>query len=412
MIKLKKKLLLKNIGIIMIIIISFSSCDKYKQEDTYGLNVYVDTRDDKIIDIINYIKQEYELENENIKINLINSVQNEEINSQLIKNNIDILFTNRNHMIELSNKGVLTALTEIVRKNKIDQNYYDISTLYGKYNNEIYGIGVIPFSIEIYYNNKFLEKNNINAPQSLNDLYEIMKLSNQKGIKIPVVIPYDVNINELIFSEVVNNLVNLDKNKVEQIYGSNSKYIEINDDMKKSFDYINNLYKLNIINKDTFQIFNEAEYQDIENFESPVVILTNNYSELNENILNYSLIDYNKLKIKNTIIVEPIICLYSDNYNKNNKQIDDFIKYIYSEKFQKKLKQKGFTTSSIEVNKDLGIDNKINDLLYYANDRNIYFTNNIPKIVSDNINKKIQDILSGNYDGNEWSKIIDNVKNK
>ncbi len=59
---------------------------------------------------------------------------------------IDVIFTNRNTLIELSKKGVLSDLQDTYEENNISDRYYDIMGSYGRVGDKYYGIGVVPYS--------------------------------------------------------------------------------------------------------------------------------------------------------------------------------------------------------------------------------------------------------------------------
>ena len=96
-----------------------------------------------------------------------------------------------------------------LEKSNISDSYYDIVSSYGRVGDKYYGIGVVPYSVELLYNKANLKKLNIDNPQNLEQWLKALKKINSNGIKTPVVLTEDVDINGLLFSLIASKAVNI-----------------------------------------------------------------------------------------------------------------------------------------------------------------------------------------------------------
>ncbi|MFD3156262.1 ABC transporter substrate-binding protein [Haloimpatiens sp. FM7330] len=402
--KILKKYLI--VFLSLVVLLGCAGCSKKQNTNNVrNINIYSDMEDSKMLYLINFIKEEYEKENTNVKISFNNISDGQQMINILNKETADIIFTNRNNMIELARKGLIADLSTVAEENKLYERYYDIMWLYGKYNNKQYGMGIIPYSVEIMYNKKVLDSMDLDYPKDINGLYNILKVLNKNSIKVPVITTKNTNIYSLLFSCVVNNEIGI--NNVEEHYDSSKKYYENSTKMQKAFDYINKMYKESILSNKTFKILNEDQIDELSDESTPLIMVTTN-NMVKSSQKGFELgktLDLSNIKFKKPVVVDSIFSISNNSVDK--EEIQKFVKFIYDDKFQSKLIEKKIVTGNKNVNNKLGDSySSIINNIFYADSKNILFDYNIPKKLSKNIKFEVEEILSGKYDGKEWKESV------
>lgn len=397
--------------LVLIFPITFFSCKKENESKNKELNIYIDIKDENSLNIFNIIMEEYKKSNENVKIN-INSALGSNVEEELKKEkSSDLIVVSRNKMIELSQKGFLDDMKTNYEKNNITKDYYNIFNSYGRFKDKYYGIPIIPYTIEILYNTEALDKLKIKEPKNINDIKNIMKKLKDSSIKVPVMLPNDLDINLVIFSMISNNIIN--SMELENIYDKGKKEYQNMKIMQEPFNIINNMVKDNALDKNFFEEGNEVTLEKFNNGDIPIMISTSYYNNKIKNP-NIKTIEglYNVDKLSNTepVIINSILCLPLKA--KNSEQANDFIDFTFNEKTQKSLLQKGFITGNKKVNKEKEREvNKLNkttvNKLSNLNENSILALYNLPNTFKSSISAAIDKILNHEHSGKEWDKIAE-----
>lgn len=404
--------------ITLILILSLSSfslgCSKKEVNSESLLNIYVDIKDKQSQSIIKFMIDEYKKSKPDIKINISNTLGNDKTLVQDISKggNADILFTSRNNMLELSKKGLLSDIGEMYDKNKLNERYYKIVASYGRIGDKYYGIGVMPYSIEILYNKNELNRLKIPEPNKPENFYSIIKTLNQNSIHIPIVLTDDISVNSGMASIFANKNVKL--SRLEKIYDSSKEEYSKITEMQSIFDSINNFVKYSNINRNTFELGGESTIENFVSGSIPLIICDSYYST----ILNSA--DVNKIGIVNdyssltgdegivSVIVNSIMCVPANS--KNSSEINDFFLYAYSDDLQEKLIDKGFVTGNIKANEKLnGFAKLISNHIEKSDDNCISIIYSLPKKFKSEIELKVDNIISGNYTKKEWQDIVERL---
>lgn len=405
--------------LILVICMNVAACKKpaAQTQKEKTINIYVDNKDKYSTNIIKYFTEEYKKSNPGTKLNVNNSLGNEDtIVEDVTKGNAgDIIFTTRNTMIELFQKGLLSDMAPVYEKNNISEKYYNILASYGRIGDKYYGIGVMPYTIEIFYNIETLNKLKLAPLNNIGDLAAVLKKINLSNIKIPVVLSEDLDINNGLASIIFTNKIKIEK--MEKLYGSGKENYKNMKDMQEVFDDINYMVKEGIINKNTFTSGTENDINNLVKGDIPLLIGTsyynNNFSiENNSAAFNIGILeDYSGIqsyKGNVPVMVNTIICIPASG--KNSEEVNDFIKFIFSEDTQNKLVEKGFISGNKKSNEGIkGIGKIMVKHLEGSGDNNIIFTYNLPKQFKNVIVSKIDSILSGRYTKKEWEEIVDEV---
>lgn len=393
--------------IVLIIVFSVSACKSDKQEPK-KLNVFIDTTDKYSSNVIKSLIQDFKKTNPDveIKLNDVLGSKSDIMESINVGTEIDVLFTNRSNIIELSKKGVLSDLQDTLEKANISDNYYDIISSYGRVGDKYYGIGVVPYSVELLYNKANLKKLNIDNPQNLEQWLKALKKINSNGIKTPVVLTEDVDINGLLFSLIASKAVDIQS--VEETYDVGLEGYKKLKVMQDIFSEFNLLTKNNGITADSFEMGNEQSIDSFNNGDAPLLACISYYnSKLNgTNIGIIGDYDNNSNYGSNIpIIINSLLCIPLNT--KNGDTANAFVKYIYSNEVQTRIVQKGIISGNkIANNKVTGIGKIMVQHMSKANDNSILVLYNLPDKIKNGVLQAMKRILGGGYNSKEWEDIL------
>ncbi|MBU3143537.1 ABC transporter substrate-binding protein [Clostridium sp. CF012] len=394
--------------IILNMIFTLSACKSDKSEKQKKINVFLDTTDKYSSNVIKFLIEDFKKANPDVelKLNDVLGDKSDIMDSINLGTEIDLIFTNRNTLIDLSKKGVLSDMKSVYEKATISERYYDIVGSYGRVGDKYYGIGVVPYSIELLYNKANLEKFKISNPKNLEQWFDILKQINGKGIKTPVVLTEDIDVNGFLFSLMASKIVNI--HELEEIYDSGEESYKKNKAMQEIFNQFNLLTKNNGIAKASFELGNEQSIINFNNGEAPLLACISYYnSKLNgTNIGIIGDYDNNSNYGSNIpIIINSLVCIPVNA--KNGDNANAFIKYIYSDEVQARIVQKGIISGNkIANNKVSGIGKIMVEHMYKANDNSIFILYNLPDKIKNNLLLTLKKILAGGYNSKEWEEVL------
>lgn len=409
-----KKLLItfKNlisVFIVLIMVFSLSACKSNKSEEKKKLNIFIDSTDKYSSNVIKFLVEDFKVNNPDVEIKLNNEIGDKSDIMETINvgTEIDVLFTNRNTLIELSKKGVLSDMQSTYEKVYISEKYYDIMGSYGRVKDKYYGIGVVPYSIELLYNKANLEKLKINNPKNLEEWLNVLKQIDSKEIKTPVVLTEDIDTNGFLFSLIASKIVNIDM--LEGNYDSGKENYKKMKAMQEVFNTFNSLTKNSGISKDTFELGNEQSIIKFNDGDAPLLACISYYnSKLNgSNIGIIGDYDNNSNYGSNMpIIINSLLCM---PLNAKNMDIANaFAKYIYSDEAQAKIVQKGIISGNKSANNKIsGVGKIMVQHMNKANDNSILILYNLPEKIKNGVLTSMKRIFNGGYSGKEWEELLD-----
>ena len=400
--------------LIIIIVFSLSACtwigDK-KSDDQKKLNIFLDLSDDHSYKIIKFLIDDYKKDNPDVEVKLNDKLgESKNIMDTInVGTKIDVMFTNRNDFLELNQKGVLSNMDAAYKANNINTRYFNIIASYGRIGDIYYGIGVVPYSVELLYNKVNLKKLKITNPNSLKEWLDVLKQVNAKDMKTPVVLTQDMDASGALFSLIASSTINI--HEIQNCYDSDEASYKKLKDMQGVFDKFNLLTKKNGITKNSFELGNEQDVINFNNSDTPLLMCSSYYnSMLNANNIGV-VADYDNNSKFGTgvpIIIDSILSVPVNA--KNGDSVDDFIEYIYSDEVQEKIVQKGIISGDkVANNKISGIGKSMVQHIYRANDNSIPLLYNLPKKIKDNVILTLKKIIDGNYTSKEWEEILKNI---
>lgn len=401
-------------SLITVLCLFVFACSKKEGSSEKSLNIYIDVKDNQSTSIIKFLTDEYKKSKSDLKINITNTLgKDNTVVEDISKGNVaDVLFTSRNNMLELCKKGLLGEMGEAYEKNKFGDRYYKIVSSYGRIGDKYYGIGLIPYSIEVLYNKNELSRLKMSQISKPADLYSALKILNQNSVRIPVVLPENMDINSGLATIFSSNNVKL--SSLEKIYDNSKTEYNNLTGMQNIFDDLNYVVKSSNISRNTFEMGNDNTVESFITGSVPVIIC-NSYYNTNLNsadtnkigiVDNYSILRGDKSNIP--VIINAIMCIPTNN--KNSSEVADFVKYAYSDEFQNKLVKKGFITGNIKANENVkGLGKIMAKHLQSSDDNSIDIIYNLPKKFQSEISSKVEAILSGTYTKKEWQDIVDKL---
>ena len=394
--------------LVILVIFNTCACKKKPPEKEKQLSLYLDVRDKHSMNIIKYVIDEYKKDNPKVKVNLGNALGGGKILEDISKGTeADIIFTSRNSVIELSQKGLISDMGTYYEKNKFSDKYFKIMSEYGRVGDKYFGIGLIPYTIEVLYNQTALKSLNISPPNNIMDVKTILSKFNTSSIRVPVVLTEDIDRFGGISSILANNVIRAQN--LENSYGSSVESYKQIREMQDFFATIDVLVKTSVIDKNTFELGDDNSINALNRGSIPMLICISYYNYLFESanvgiVEDFSISSNAKPNIP--IIVNSILCVAANS--KNGEEVADFIKYAYGDDMQKKLVQKGFVSGNKKANENvIGLNRSVVNQINNSNENSILFLYNMPYRLSSEVVLKISNILSGKYTGKEWQEIVE-----
>jgi ABC-type glycerol-3-phosphate transport system substrate-binding protein len=393
--------------------LSFSACKKKNEaseDKEKGLNVYVDIKDKNSLNIIKFLTEEYKKENpkSNIKVNDVLGGGNNIFEDISKGTEADLIFTSRNTMIELAKKGLISDMSQHYERNKIGEKFYKIVSAYGRVGDKYYGIGMMPYTMEIFYNGDALGKLGIKGPTNIKEMSEVAKKLSDNNVRIPVVLGDDLDINTALSSIVASNTIK--QEQLDDQFDNSNSYRAMKD-MQKIFDGVNMVVKQAQINKNLFELGNESTINSLASGTIPLVLSTSYYQESLKNGKINLVEDYNITPNQAGIvpvIINTVLCMPTNG--KNQEEAGKFIKFAVSEGTQEKLINKGYITGNKKSDEKLsGLGASISKHLQGSNDESVVYIYSLPKKFQGPISARIEAILNGKYTGSEWIDIVNEV---
>lgn len=398
-------------SLLVLLVFGIVGCSSRKEvSKDRQLNIYVDIKDKESQNILKFIIDEYKNSNSKLKLN-INNAMGGNIEEDIGKSNdTDIVITSRSKMLKLTRKGLLSDMGNYYDENTINDRYYRIINAYGRFDDKYYGIGLIPYSIEILYNKSAVNKLGLKSTIVMSDMKDILKKLSDTSNRVPVLLPEDLDINSGLSSIIFCNKISM--RKLESKYDSGANSYKSLSEVQQGFDTISDLIKNGSINKNTFEIGNESSINRFLRGDIPIIISSsyyaNNFKDSNINIVGD---DINNLSSKLNV---PVICnsIISVPVNsKNGEEISNFIKFALGDDIQKKLVQKGFISGDKKANISIKEVARVSIVKHLENstEDSVIFAYNVPEKLSSSVSAKIEQMLSGKITKKEWEEAVDDV---
>lgn len=405
------KYLSKRCSLVIVLILLFSmiGCSRDKKSQQKGsLNIIIENNATADMEGVNSLISLYKKDHSNIDIKVENINSFNKIKKEISsKKEHDVLICNRSIMIELAREGLISDITNNLATNKATEKFNNIVLSYGRIDNKYYGLGTIPYSIQFIYNKNEASKYGINADSE--DIGSIAKLSKDKNIKIPVVLPKEIDLPLALSIVAANNTV--DEMELEKNFDvGKDKYKQVTS-MQDVFKLLNAMNKDYGITKDTLYKADNSAIKKVEDGEIPFAFVTSlagKELEESKNIKTLSGKLLSASKVNPPIVVEHVICSVQNAPDK--EEINRFLDFITKNEPYEKLGKEGIMTGNKQGNTFLkGFSQEMIWPLSVANENNIAYYYNIPSKMQPFLLDTVNKVFDGTYNGNEWNTIVENT---
>lgn len=401
---MKRKL---NIIVVLVCLCSLIiSCGKKKSGEVEEVNLYYNAQSVKSINYLTDLIKKYE-EEQGGKVNIIpvNNMNEIEKNINEKKDSFLVLL-NGYDFIDYKNKNYLRDLSYLFKEKKIKEKFIDINNLYGIYEGKYYGLGLAPYSLDLIYDKEALKNKGIEINE--NSYIEILTKLREKNIKIPTYIKSEYSKEILLSCLVVNDTIAYDLYKTDKVNNLQEKIKHI-ENGQKIFDVMHDLYNKNILREDMFIEEGESAIKDFNEGKSPVLLTTTLSSEDITDKKGIGLVD--KMPIQNKIVNTTVgmdVTICSIIGTSKIDSVDNFLRFLVESNPFEVLSKKNCVTGSVEADSSLkGVQIKMADSIGVADEINMFYTNIISNEYIKKIDKECKKVLSGQYDGKEWDRILE-----
>lgn len=381
-------------------------CRNKKNNDIKEVNLYYNTQSVKSISYVSDLIKRYE-EKQGGKINIIpvNDVSEIEKHIDAKKDSFLVLLDGYD-FIDYKNKNYLRNLSFLFKEKSIKEKFIDINNLYGIHEGKYYGLGLTPYSLSLLYNKDALKDLGIEIKE--NNYIEILTKLREKNIKIPTHIKSEYS-KELLFSCLIaNDTINYDLYKTDKINKLSEKINNI-ENGQKIFDVMHDLYNKNILREDMFLEDNKSAIKDFNEGKIPVLLTTTLSAQDITNKEGIDIVD--KMPIQNKIVNTNVgmdVTLCSVIGTTNIDHVDNFLRFLIEENPFEVLSKKNCITGNIEADSNLkGVQIKMANDIASADEINKFYINIISNEDISKIDKECKKVLSGKYDGKEWSRVLE-----
>lgn len=404
----KRKTLRVIASLIMVfIIMSIEGCQNtsYSSQNNKSLNIVVEGNDLEDFQYINTILNNFKNKHKDYNVSIVNKNDIKSIKEDMVNKKYDVVISSRETFLTLNEYGLIKDLTSYFNQNKSQSKFYDIVFAYGKVGNKNLGMGLLPSSIEILYNKNKME-NILVEGDKIDTLKSIIE---NKNLKIPYILPKDLNIN-LAISSIVSNSIIRENNLVSIYNGDKNKYLDVVDisNMFKELNILSNSYKINgkKLIKSNLEVLNS-----LNNGEIPFVITT---SDVAKNLTYENIESLSNLGIGGYEATPPILSryiAYATSSSENITGINKFFDYMISDDTYEDIAKNGVLTGNKKVDSNFtGLNKVFLTSISKANENNIPYFLNLPKKFMIPLNNKLTQIIDYNtYNSNYWIEIVDEV---
>lgn len=396
----------KIISLIMVTVVFFTvatGCGK-KNKGNEEISLYYNTEDIKTFNIANEIINEFEKEY-GIKVNIHPVTDNKEIEKNINEGKENsVLLLDGYNFTKFANNNYLRDLGYLYKSKDTREKFSYITNIYAIYNNRYYGIGLMPYSLELIYNNSLLKDVGITVED--NNINDLFKKLNDKNIKIPTHIKSQYSKEVLLSALVANDSIIYDLYKINNVNDVDKK-IDAIENGQEIFKRLNDLYVSNTIREDMFIDGGEEVIKDFNDGKYPAILTTtlaaNGIRDGNDIGLA------NKMHLSNDMINAPvgvdfIVC--SSVGNSKGDEVDKFLRFLLrSEPFELLSKQNCVTGNKMGDSNLKGIHIKMANSIHAAAEINILYIDSIAPNKVERIDKEVKNVLNGKYDGNEWNRV-------
>ena len=405
--------------VLLTVALIFSSCSKTKDDSssnksTADIKIAVFYNEDEQGKIYKKLAKAYMEANPGSKVEVVYGYSNrEEVSKVLSKDGgIDVIGLSRSQLLEYSKSGYLVDISSLSKEMNYENTLYPISLSYGTYNGKLYGIGDMPMTVEWFYNKNIFSKNNLTEPKDLKELQSICKTLKSKGL-IPISLGgMDGWTTSLLLGAITSQTAGA--SDLTSDYGSDKKAFTSIKGINEGFDILGKVFS-SCIDEDCGKINYTKSVEDFVNGDAAILpalsTAQDTIDEMKSKGFSYGV-------FKNGVAFnDNPESMYSASAGQvlsipqnslKQKDAQDFIKFVFSDKGQKYFTEQKYTASLKSVNSgDSDMNQIIQSHLDDTNNDSILFYDNISPDMLANLDSVLANVADGITDAESaWNKIL------
>ncbi|MGL5649938.1 MAG: hypothetical protein ACRDDY_19065 [Clostridium sp.] len=392
------------INILIILIISLSSCN-YNLKKEKEFKIYYNKNTVKEISIVKKLVEKYKrLEDRDIEI--IGLEEEGDIKKYIGENkDQNVILLDGYSFLEFINEDYLRDIGYLYKEKETRKNFSVMTNSYGRERGIYKGISIMPFSLELVINKKISDEKNLSFEK--NDISKAILKLKEKGIKIHSYIKSEYTKELLLISLIANDTIIYDIKRNNTTSSLKNKIYSIKNG-QEIFKKLNYFFKIGSFREENFIDIGEEAIEKFNNGEIGAILTTTLSADRFNSDIDTILI--NKLHIANRSINAPIgmdIIIASSIGNKNRDEIDRFFRFLLQSNGIESLECEKIVTGNKKGDSELiGIQSKMADGIHSDSEINKFFFNIISNEGVENITEEAKKVMRGQYDGEEWNRII------
>lgn len=392
------------ICLIMIFMFILVSCGK-KDNEGNEIQLYFNKETIQKQDVIEKLVKSYE-EISKKKIKVIGVSSEEEIKKHISeKEEAKLIILDGYAFYDFVENDLLRDLSYLYKAKQTREKFSIITNVYPRQNGKYWGIGIMPFSLDLVLNTDLLSKLGINIEED-NLSTAILKLK-EKGVKISTHIKSEYSKELLLSALIANDTIIYDLSE-QEITGVLEQRIKSIKDGQKIFDKMHEFYQIGSFREENFVEGNKDIIKEFNEGKVPAVLTTTLASnEFNSEIKTMLI---NELPIENKYVNAAVgidIIFTSSIGNSNTRNIDNFLRYLIQGGGIENLAEDNRITGNKYGDSSLaGIQGKMASSINSADQINKLYFNVISNKNIWIINDELVNVMNGKYDGHEWERIL------
>lgn len=383
--------------LILIIIPIMLSCSNSKSKEKNKINILItkdtigDEEEFKLI-LNNYIQAGNE-------VNIL-EIESEKLEAELIaKEKIDIIFTDRTNMINLSDKGLVKSLNSYYVENKLLDKLNSFNISYCRNKTNYYGVSVNPYSIVIMVNKNWAMSNGISKENNMRDIF-------RREINIPYILPNNTDV-EMLLSALIANNEGLSW-QLSDSYGKSNKEISAISSGKNMFVNFNKFIKEGEIKKEKFYALQKEEIKRFNNGEIPILMTSSLISKKIDEKLDVIVIDKFKVEgIETNGVGSSAGILLVTSRSEDDIENNSFLDFVVKKEKLLNIIDAGIITGNKMADDNLdGNKLLLKDTIINYNENNIIYYENLSKEIKMKLYEEVKKSFNGLGNEEQWSNIV------
>lgn len=392
------------ICLIMIFIFMLVSCGK-KEASENEIELYFNKETIQEMEIVESLVKKYE-EVSKKKIKVIGLKSEEEIKKHISeKAEAKLIILDGYAFYDFVENDLLRDVSYLYKEKQTREKFSIITNIYPRQNGRYWGIGLMPFSLDLVLNTELISKLGVEIEEE-NLATTILKLR-EKGVKVQTHIKSEYSKELLLSALVANDTIIYDLSE-QEITGALEKKMKNIKDGQKIFDKMHEFYQIGSFREDNFIQGNKDIVKEFNEGKIPAILTTTLAANEFNPKLQTRLV--NKLPIENEYVNAAVgidIIFASSIGNNNIGNIDDFLRFLVQGGGIENLAKNNVITGNKYGDSSLaGTQGKMASSINSADQINKLYFNVISNKNIWIINEELVNIMNGKYDGHEWERVL------